>query len=101
MQTYQVSLKVLWSSISPSLVREREEGDEETEARGGRGGEEEDELKKTVDLSPCEYLRVGSALIDTLLIQEVSVALIMFNYPVGSWSFVVSQGALAIVSGLR
>lgn len=58
-----------------------EEEDEEEEEEG------EGELKQTnkpVDLSPCEYLRVGSALIDTLLIQEVSVALIMFNYPVGS-----------------
>ena len=40
--------------------------------------------KKTVDLSPCEYLRVGSALIDTSLNQDVSVALIRFNYPIGS-----------------
>ena len=58
-----------------------EEEDEEEEEEG------EGELKQTnkpVDLSPCEYLRVGSALIDTPLIQEVSVALIMFNYPVGS-----------------
>ena len=59
-----------------------EEEDEEEEEEEGEG-----ELKQTnkpVDLSPCEYLRVGSALIDTPLIQEVSVALIMFNYPVGS-----------------
>ena len=40
--------------------------------------------KKTVDLSPCEYLRVGSALIDTPLTQDVSVALIRFNHPIGS-----------------
>ena len=39
---------------------------------------------KTVDLSPCEYLRVGSALIDTPLTQDVSVALIRFNHPIGS-----------------
>ena len=58
-----------------------EEEDEEEEEEG------EGELKQTnkpVDLSPCEYLRVGSALIDTPLTQDVSVALIRFNYPIGS-----------------
>lgn len=43
--------------------------------------------KKTVDLSPCEYLRVGSAVIDTSLIRGVSVALVRFNYTIGSWSY--------------
>ena len=58
-----------------------EEEDEEEEEEG------EGELKQTnkpVDLSPCEYLRAGSAVIDTPLIQDVSVALVRFNYPIGS-----------------
>ena len=48
--------------------------------RGGGGGY----ILKAVDLSPCEYLRAGSAVIDTPLIQDVSDALIRFNYPIGS-----------------
>ena len=52
-----------------------------------RGRKRMNKKKKTVDLSPCEYLRVGSALIDTPLTQDVSVALIRFNYPIGSWSY--------------
>ena len=48
--------------------------------------EEEDELKKKllICLSPCENLRVGSTMIDTPLTQDMSVALIRFNYPTGS-----------------
>ena len=42
---------------------------------------------KTVDLSPSEYLKVGSTVIDTPLTWDVSVALIRFNHPVGSWSY--------------
>ena len=35
--------------------------------------------KKIIALSPCEYLRVGSAVIDTPLTQGVSVTIIRFN----------------------
>ncbi|KAF4027119.1 hypothetical protein G4228_019449 [Cervus hanglu yarkandensis] len=62
--------KVAWKK-----VEEKEDEEEE---------EEEDELKKTVDLSPCENLRVASTMIDTPLTQDMSVALIRFNYPTGS-----------------
>ena len=64
------------------VARKKVEEEDEEEEEEGEG--ELIQTNKPVNLSPCEYLRVGSALIDTLLIQEVSVALIMFNYPVGS-----------------
>lgn len=64
---------------------EEEEEDEEEE-------EEEEELNKQTNkkpcyLSDCEYLRVGSAVIYIPLAQDVSVALVRFNYPIGSQSY--------------
>uniref|UniRef100_A0A8C6FK81 HMG box domain-containing protein n=1 Tax=Moschus moschiferus TaxID=68415 RepID=A0A8C6FK81_MOSMO len=55
----------------------------------------------TVDLSPCEYLRVGSALIDTPLTQECLLPSLCLITQLDHDHSVVSPSALAIVRGLH